>query len=226
VGIRLEDAEGLSSDDGRRIAASFAKALQDTTGISSVVDERMWEEDCDKRDRCGAEIRGRTGARELVLLKAYGAATRFRLIAERVDDHSVVLRSVQADLSRDDRTMDRGLKGFVEILFPSEARSATVALPVAGTSIELARAASASDSSAGKLVAWSAMGAGVVTAGVATVLRISSNSTRSSLEKDPLTPDQIKDDMSKVRTFSTLSNLLFGVGAVLFTGGLVYLLDH
>src|SRR5262249_33970051 len=79
---------------------------------------------------------------------------------------------------------------------------------------------------AGRILAWSAIGTGVAAAGVATVLRISSNSTRNTLEHDPLPPDQVAHDMSTVRTTATVSNLLFGAGAVLFTGGLIYILDR
>jgi hypothetical protein len=226
VGVRLEDAQGLSGDDGRRLAASFAKSLQEATGIVAVLDERMWEEECDKGNRCGNEIRARTGAKQVVFLKAYGAATRLRLIAERTDERGIVLRSVQADLSRDEHTIGREMRAFAEILFPDETKSASITAPRPATEIELPKPIAPPPSSTGRVFAWSAMGAGVAAAGIATALRLSSNSTRSTLEHNALPPDEIAHDESSVRTTATLSNLLFGVGAVLFTGGLVFLLDR
>lgn len=225
IGVRLEDAQGLSEDDGRRLASSFARSIQDATGIVTVVDERIWEEECDKGSRCGPEIRARTGAKQVVFLKAYGAATRFRLIAERTDERTAVLRSVQADLLRDEHALKREMRGFVEILFPDEAKSATSSASSATVQLDLTKK-EPPPSSTLRILAWSSIGAGAVAAGVATGFRLSSNSTRSKLENQAVPMDEIARDMSTVRTNATLSNFLFGGAAVLVTAGLILILDH
>jgi hypothetical protein len=226
VGVRLEDAQGLNADDSRRLTATFAKRIQDATGIISAIDERLWDEECDKTDRCAAEIRARTRAKEVIFLKAYSTATKLRLIADRTDERSIVVRSVQADLAHDARAMERGLGGFVDLLFPAEVRSATASAAAAPMTLSQETGQPKGGSSAGKVVAWSAVGAGGAAAIVATVLRLSANSTRSTIQSQMLTPDQLASDESSVRTNATASNLLFGAAAVLVVGALVYIIDH
>jgi hypothetical protein len=219
VGVRLEDAQGLSPEQTRRLVHGLATSVHELTGMEAIVDDHEWQEECAKADRCAAEIRDRTRSRDVVFVKAYSAATRFRLIADRANPENAIEGSVQADLPRDEGAWGKSMRGVAEILFPMEAS--------ADKNLDPARAGAVVDagSKTGTILAWSAIGAGAVAGGIALALRVQSNSLRSDVENGTVPMTAVQSDESTVRTNATISNVLFGLGAVLATAGIIHLLD-
>jgi hypothetical protein len=225
VGIRMEDAQGLLPEEAQRLARAFGRSVELVTGAVAVIDDRTWEADCARADRCAQEVLARTGASEVVFLKAFGTATRVRVIADRAGGE---VHSVQADLGKEPDSWGGSLHGCAEILFPGAVHP-TMVEPGAAPPSATPPATTAIGSRASEPVpiwTWSMLGAGGAAVVAAAVLRVNANGLRDKIANMPLDPPTLASDENSVRTQGTASNVLFGTAAALIVGGAVYLLTH
>jgi hypothetical protein len=215
VGVHIEDVQGLSAEVAQELARGIAKSVEELTGASVVLDDQLWESECTKPDRCASEIRGRTGAGQVVLLKAFAAATRLRLVADLSDRESKIVHSVQADLGREPESWPGTLRGFAQILFPTAAGAPTQVSVVAAPAPE----------PPSRTFSWVAIGAGVGSLGAAVALRLAANAQHDNY-KNSTTAAQADAAMNATIVDGTASNLLFGAAAVLVASAVVWWVSH
>jgi hypothetical protein len=215
VGVHLEDAQGLSADIAQELARGIAKSVEELTGASAVVDDQLWEGECTKPDRCAADIRARTGTEQVVLLKAYAAATRLRLVADLSDIDSKVVHTVQADLGREPETWPGTLRGFAQILFPLSSASRAQQVDVVAPPTE----------PPSRTFSWVAFGAGAASLGGAIALRLAANTQHDNYNA-AMTMDAANSAKNATIVDGTASNVLFGATAVLVASGVVWWLSH
>src|SRR4029077_1796837 len=78
----LEESEELSIETAMQIAEGLGRAIETRSGLSPVIDDPVWGV-CRAAARCLPEVRARTGAGDIVLVKLFGAPKKVRLIAQR-----------------------------------------------------------------------------------------------------------------------------------------------
>lgn len=127
VALHVEDTKGLSGDDVAGLLDGLAEAIGTRVGSPLSV-EREASGACDRSELCLGDIRKRTGAEEVVLLRVVGGATRIRLVASRRDlDPGLPSspgfvrggeRELQVDLERDRTTWPASFAGVAVALFP------------------------------------------------------------------------------------------------------------
>jgi len=202
VAVHVEETTGMERATEAIITEALVTALAET-GAAAVLDERRGP--CIRTPACIAEVQRRTGAAEVVALRAVGGATKLRLVVGRVDGQGKLRGTVQLDISTNDAQWSARFGGVIRTLFP-EARVAEVepdtALSVAG---------------------WIGFIGAVAAAGAATGLRISSDGIRDDIATIPLDAATLEDEKSTSLLHGGVSNALFGVAAVGLTVGIIEL---
>jgi hypothetical protein len=122
--VRVDVAENLPIETAHRIATTLAAAIEHDTGRTAVAETRPTG-DC-ATDACVAEIRARTGAEDVVLLRLYRAISTIGLFAQVAGG-----RPHKVELDADEATWAPALSALAIELFPRKARSSarTVAAP-------------------------------------------------------------------------------------------------
>ena len=205
VAVRVEEATGLDAPTVAQLADGIAAAIVRVRGGDAVVDRQRGE--CARSPRCLQDVRERTGAGDVVALRAVGGATRMRVVAARLGAGGRVHGSVQVDFPSSFASWQGRLAGMSRTLYPE------------ATPPQAEVAEGYSLSAAG----WIGFGAAVVAAGVAAGLRVSSDAIREEIATVPMDPMIVEDRRSESLLHGGVSNVMFGVAAIGVTVGLVEL---
>jgi hypothetical protein len=210
VPIMVREAEGLEPSMQAHLAHTLAAAIQAETGRRAFLDDFGVAID---------ELRARTGAASILVVSIVAGARLLRLTVER-SDTGAPPRRVQVDIDEVDSAWTPTFRGVARALFPLE-------LPAAHAVAEAIRPPP-EPSSVGPALAWISVGAGAAAIAAAIVLRVLAEAKASDAEQaaQMAMPDvpAIEALAADGARFGAASNIGFGSGAVLVTGGVVYLL--
>lgn len=216
VVVHLEASEGLEPAVANAVVRAMARGIE-ASGRDVAIDDAK----CERPDTCAADVATRFGAEQVVLVRLLGAVQTGRARVVRSGKKSG-RRRVDLDFPLDDEKVWPAIFGglgrilFAENVPPPATQSDRPAETVAAATVE-------PPSSTGTIVAWSAVGAGVVLGAVATGFRISANGTRDDVRGLPMNDPMVPQLESRSNAHGLSSNIMFGAGAVLIASGLVYL---
>lgn len=132
VVVHLEEAGEVSIEEALAVCESLGAAITSRIGEPPQIEDVLWSS-CDRSDRCISEIRARTSASRIVMVRVFGAPTALRVIAERFDTAASARRET-FDLPRDRAAWRALIAQAAEKLFPepppARAAVAVVAPPL------------------------------------------------------------------------------------------------
>jgi hypothetical protein len=115
VGLYVEDRVGVDEQRAMRVTAEVQAAITRQSGATVTVEPSFR---CDAEDRCVGEIRTRTRADDVVMLKMFAGPTRIRVRAERMTLGAHAAISAEEELKQDEETWRSPLDGLARTLFP------------------------------------------------------------------------------------------------------------
>lgn len=193
------------------VADRLEARLQARLGRPGVVSLSEWG-DC-PRD-CAGDVRRRTGAGTVVLLRLVGGVTRVRVVAERFEAGPRAITRSVVDLEADaDDDWDVGLDAVAVDLWPD-------APPPPDTHPALTSAGPAPATT--RWAPWVTTAAGAAAVGVGVGFGVSSRDAGRTLEStvlDATTRDELE---GRQRTHGLLANTLIVTGGVAVVGGLLW----
>lgn len=208
IAIHVEDTEAIETEAALALGAELARAIETRTGTAASIDEPGGGR-CQARDRCVGEIRARTAATEVVLLRVFGGPRSIQLIAERIRPRLAL--AVQGKL-----TLERGgaaplqLEPLAATLFP-EVRASAPAPPIEAPPEHTS------------WVPWAIAGSGAVLAVAGAVLAASSAGAKARLEAEVL-PEATSESLSDRQVaHGTAGAVLIPAGAAALLAGLAWL---
>jgi hypothetical protein len=214
IGVHLEEVEEVSPEAARSVLDSLGTALLARTGTIATADDPVWTE-CDSGDRCLENIRARTQAGELVMLRVFGGPKSTHLVAERIDAKNASKQHAKLTVEGTAMPDAAALAPLARELFPE---------PRAPTKLELSDAGGRALSPAPSYGPWILLGAGAVAAGVGILFGASSRSAGDRVAHEVL-PGPESDDLSSRRdTHAFAANMLFGTAAAAGAGALLWML--
>jgi len=113
IALHLEDTRGLEQGESLALAAELGKAIKARTSTTPVLDDPVWS-DCNEPDRCLSAIRQRTGASDVMLIRAFAAGARMRVTVERVGSGK---EPISLDLTRDAESWHDPMRVATETLY-------------------------------------------------------------------------------------------------------------
>lgn len=214
VGLSVQQVDEVPLAEAMQLSSEIAAAIEARTGREVVIDDPTWASSCTDRDACAAEVRGRTGAQSVVLLRVFGALTLLRVAADRAEGNA--LDRIEVDLPREGKDRSEPLKALAEKLFPN-------AKPPPPRAADLAADPApplADTEKKGSILPWVIVGAGAAAGlggiGFGLSSRAARNDSQSPTIDDP-TFDTLAD---RAVSHGTAANILFGVGAAAIGVGL------
>ncbi len=219
IGLIVANPIELDADERTFLIARLGSLLESETRRRVVVDDfaRSAEEFLSAQADAGHVV-----ALSLV------AGARLMRIQVACHDRKGVLSAVRLEVSRDREDWGPRLAGVVRTLFPAapDPNDAPVSTPVLAV-----------DSSRSTGVGWGVVGGGAAVVIAASVLRVLAEAKRSDAEEAQAKHNastnetarealarEAEDAAQRSSTLGAVSNVGFGLGAVLITGGTTYLL--
>lgn len=218
--VHLEDARGATDEEVGPILEAVSRALSASGKATPVVDRTPSDPSCLEVDRCVAEIRGRTGAGAVILLRLAAVPSRVRVIGDRVRAGARDSVRAEVDLPRTGEGWDAALSGFAKALLTTPPGAAVVAAAPADDG--------AKDGSKVKLAPWLVLGGSAVALGVAAIFGAQARAARSEAEDPSLRPSRARIDQLNDTIFANglAANILFGAAiAGGLTSGALFLWD-
>jgi hypothetical protein len=211
IGLYVEDHVGVAAQRADRVTQEVQAALGRLSGAAIAVEPPFR---CDSEDRCVGEIRTRTRADEVVMLRMFAGPTRIRLLAERVAIAGRTAVSAEAELKQDEETWKSALDAVAATLFPeSAAKSGTVI--VSPTSLEPHKRDYV------PLIAACSSAALLVAGGVFVARR---SSDQSALPSGAVVPTDYWNNHSQLETDTSLAVGFLAAGAAALVVGVVWAL--
>lgn len=212
IAVQLEEAQGLTREARVDLVNAFADALAVQAGRKAIVE---WDA-CGEGARCSSELRARTGAKDLVFVRAFLAAGRVRFISERLAADDLVKGRVQLDVSQASIGEAKTLAGIASLLFPEEVVAAE---PVSAARLVVEDGVSGPRPAL--VVGYLTLGLGVVSLALGTIFRLTGNAAVTDVETMSMTPEDVDRTKSRATRHLTASNVLFGGAAAFLSAGLV-----
>jgi hypothetical protein len=219
VGVHLEEIGELPLEEGSELARELGRAVERRTGEHFVLDDPLWPP-CQSADRCLAAIRDRTRANDLVLVKVYGAPTKIRLIAERLELGAISGQRVELNVPRAREQWTPTLDEAALALFPKA--------PIAKREDDAARAATAPPPQEEERwplwVPYAVLGTGALALAAGAAFGLSSSSARDRAETVELSDEEYARTIDRMRAHGLAANILFGTAAAGLGAGLALLI--
>lgn len=201
VGLRIDDVTDVPLERAIQIAEGLGRAIEDEGELRAVVDDPSWSR-CPQVGGCLTELRARTGAGPLVLLRIYGGLTQIRVFAERPEPE----QSAKAEIDLPLGGADAGpLHALVHQLFPE--------LPHRAPAPQLL-GQSAPPTPSPRLAPWVVAGTGAVALAVGVGLGLSSKGARTEVETAPHSDAEIARLTDQTQVHGLAANLLFGAAGL------------
>jgi hypothetical protein len=229
VAIHVEEAVNVPHETALAIASELRDLVERWSGESRVVvDDIVWTE-CARSDRCVGEIRSRTSAEDVLLLKLQGAPTRIRILAELHPMDESKTRKLILDTSHAPSERERALLPLVEDFFARRSGSIAIASTSTRSSSPTAFglegiAPERQKPQTAESLSYVLMGAGSVLLGAGVVVGIRAQAARSRLQHEALTREEISelDDQTNQRAIA--ADVLVGAAIAGIVAGVVFLL--
>jgi hypothetical protein len=221
VGIRLEESEELSIQSAMQIAEAFGRAIEARSGLSPVIDDPVWGV-CRATDRCLTEVRARTGARDIVLLKLFGAPKKVRLIAQRFPLGAPPDARFEINVPIEREAWAAPLEEAARAMFAAGLKEPPK-LAAQSPQVTAQEHPPPIKSSEGSIAPWVLLGAGATALVVGSVFGASSRSARSAVEGEPHTDGEVEVLTDRLKRHGWTANVLFTVSVLSAGGGLALL---
>jgi hypothetical protein len=207
--VHLQDVRGLDPVEAAGLATELSRAIGARTGTVAVIDDPAWGS-CPDPSGCPGEIEARTGAGQILLVRAFAAGARMRVTLERsaVVTPRTTPREV-LDLSRAPKDWGPPVQAAIDRLFPARTAAALVAAPP-------------EPAPASPVLPWALIGAGAGMLGVGIALGASSASTLDALESGLQPAARVEQDGDRARGQAIAANVLFVGAALAVSGGLTW----
>lgn len=203
VGLRIDDVTDVPLERAIQIAEELGHAIEHDSELRAVVDDPSWSR-CTEPGRCLAELRARTGAGPLVLLRIYGGLTQIRVFAERPEAEQKT--KAEVDLPLDAAGASAATDALVHRLFPELLHRAQAPLVLAPPGPPAPPPP--------RLLPWVVAGTSVLALAVGVGLGLSSRGARTAVETTPLSDPEIARLTDQTQTQGLAANLLFGAAGV------------
>jgi hypothetical protein len=204
VAVRVAEVGELELELAVEIGSRLAQEIKDRNQSETKLEDPLWE--CDREDRCVAEIRSRTGMSEVVLLRIFGGPTKIQIEAERVSDLRSVRGSVRVPLEPDG--WGPGIRELAASLFDAAPKLPEAPAPPPPP-----------EPSGAFFVPWVLFGAGVVAGAVAVGLAVGSDAAADEIRGSILYGDRHRELASRQKTYGLVSDVLFGTAAASLIAG-------
>lgn len=201
VGLRIDDVTDVPLERAIQIAEGLGHAIENESELSAVVDDPSWSR-CPQVGGCLAELRARTGAGPLVLLRIYGGLTQIRVFAERPGPEQSAKAEVDLPLGGADAPP---LQALVHRLFPDLPRRSPAPLLLGQ---------SAPPPPSPRLAPWVVAGTSAVALVVGVGLGLSSKAARTEVETVPHSDADIARLTAETQAHGLAANLLFGAAGL------------
>lgn len=202
VGLHSGETENLTSREVIELMDALGSRVRERTGRSVAIDSGDWDQ-CRGRGPCLDAVRARTGAADVVIVRAIAGPLSVLVSAERFYPDVDATRTASASLARRDPAA-RGapLDAMVASLFPEV------------LSVEIAKAPIVVPPAPEPSVApWIVLGASAAVAVVGAGFGISNQLASSRLEGEIVDPSERDDLESRVRAHGIAANVLLGAAA-------------
>jgi hypothetical protein len=229
VGLRIDDARGVSNDDVAEICGVLGKAIEDRAKLTSAIDAA--ETSCTRADRCIEDLRARTGATDILFIRFLGVPTRIRLLIELFPLRATVAsKTVELDLTRTRSSWAATLAGVAAELFPKReqpvaqpARSPELQPPPEKTPPEIAVAPTSREPEEEDdgWIPWAVIGTGVVVGAVGIGFGVSSRNARSEAISGPHTDAENAALEDRAIGHGIAANVMFVGAAIAIGAGVV-----
>src|SRR5262249_37357776 len=155
------------------------------------IDDPTWASSCTSADRCASEVRARTQAEEVVLVRLYGGPLKIHVTADRLTSTSTGAdrgRTREANVPKTRANWTDGLEALAGELFDRSADPSDVAVakPAPRQAVE-------TKLSIVRAVPWILCGVGVAAAGAGLAFGLDSAHTRNRIEAEILTAPDYQD---------------------------------
>jgi hypothetical protein len=81
IALHISELGDFALKDAVELATTLARAIETRTARATSTDDPAWT--CELAERCASEVRARTGARDIVLIRIFAGPTRIHVLAER-----------------------------------------------------------------------------------------------------------------------------------------------
>ena len=249
VALSVEQVRGVSDPDVEVFLSQLATSVADKAGRQTLRDRGG--DECTSDDRCADQIRGRSGADEVLFVRLIGVPSRIRIVAERVSPAGGVPRRATIDLTRNQSSWASSLDGLALNLFPDPpadardkredlgyrlavASQAQAAEPPAAPPAPTAAAAPPeavrveaqveAEAEGGSVWPWVLIGSSVAVTGVGVYFGVKSQQARDDGTTQALPGDQVDDYNDRIKANGLAANILWGTAGAMLTAGIVWLI--
>lgn len=212
IALHVEELGELSLLEAMPVIAAVEKELDALAGIDAVLDDPSFG--CESAERCAEEVRARSGAAEVVMLRAVAGPTRMQLRLRRLRD-GVASTEVEQLIERSPAR--EGIAALVRRLYPEAA-----ALPGIAAS-PLQPPLPAVESSDPPYLAGGLIIAGIAGGGLGLMFAHQNDGALRTVRQNVLTDAEYRVERDRARSRGIAADVLIPAGASLVAAGLVVL---
>jgi hypothetical protein len=224
LGLRLGETGELSLDEGQELVGELARAIEASgSGRAAAVDDPVWAGAC-AEERCVAEVRARTHADEVLVVRAFAGLTMIRVTVERHVSGRAEASRVEADVPR--KAEDRGpaMARLVASIFGTGGganASPQPSLPqLTKAEAEPARAVSAGP------LPWVILAGSAAVLGAGIVFGLSSRSARRDSESPSISDADFNRLADRAQVHAVVADVFYLLAAVGAAAGVVLLVKE
>ncbi|MBI4817672.1 MAG: hypothetical protein HY791_15530 [Deltaproteobacteria bacterium] len=118
VALRLDTSPEVTSETAAALSSELVSAIEGQTAASVVVDDIVWEPRCGVD--CETEVRARTNADDVVLVRVLGALSLLRVVAVRSAGPGTLPKRLELELSAPS-DLKAAARSIAQELFPKVA---------------------------------------------------------------------------------------------------------
>ena len=221
VGIHFERRDELSSSQAQELKLELARAISGRVDREVVVDAD--ESRCTPVHQCTYAIRERTGASDVVLLKAYRGPTKIHLVLRVFSSRHREPKTVETDVPKSSSGWGPMLERLVEEVEPlirPEPLGLSPSTPQSPRIVEPFVAPSGGGADP-MLLPYLLVSTGVLVAGIGVGFGISSRSAFDDLRPGDLASSMIRDRIGQARSGALAANVLYVIATAAVSVGLV-----
>lgn len=216
VGLRLQEAGELPYEDATRLVAELGRALEDACGRPVAIDDPIWSR-CSGDEQCIAQIRERTRAGDVVLVRVFGSLTIARVVTERFVDGEKAPRRAEIDVPRDASAWRERLEELADLVCPASEKTKIVQSPV----IEKIETTPPAQPFFDRALPWMILGAGALAAAAGVGFGISSSNARSDSQNPAISQAEFEELADRTQAHAIAADVLFVAAAAGVAAGIV-----
>lgn len=215
VALHVEELGELSLLEAMPVIAAVEKELDALAGIEAVLDDPSFG--CESAERCAEEVRARSGAAEVVMLRAVAGPTRMQLRLRRLRDGAPP-REAEGLIER--TPAREALAALVRTLYPEAAALPRIAEEI---SPPLRLAEPARTDTGPPILAGGLIALGLAGGVVGVVFAQQNADARRTVRENVLIDTEYRAARDRARSRGIAADVLIPAGASVLAAGLVIL---